>query len=74
VSEVSGRGVGLAAVLAAARDAHGNVEVDSAPGKGTQFRFTFQVPSLAPRRRPQTRRSLPPAVSAMLPVIKGEPS
>ena len=72
VSENSGRGVGLSAVLAAVTEAGGKVDVDSEPGKGTRFCFTFHVPTLNPRRRPRTRRSLPPAVSAMLPVIKGE--
>jgi two-component system chemotaxis sensor kinase CheA len=72
VTETSGRGVGLSAVLAAVTEAGGKVDVDSAPGKGTRFCFTFHVPSLNPRRRPSTRRSLPPAISAMLPVIKGE--
>ena len=72
VSQTSGRGVGLSAVRAAAAEARGTVEVDSEPGHGTRFTFTFSVSALASRRRPATRRSLPPVVSAMLPVIKGD--
>jgi nitrogen-specific signal transduction histidine kinase len=72
VSENSGRGVGLSAVLAAVNEVHGKVEIHSELGVGTRFVFTFHVPSLAPRRRPQTRRSLPPVMTAQLPVLKGE--
>jgi two-component system chemotaxis sensor kinase CheA len=72
VSETSGRGVGLAAVFAAVVDAHGRVEVRSELTRGTRFVFTFHMPSAAPRIRRATRRSLPPAVSAMLPVLKGD--
>jgi len=72
VSQTSGRGVGLAAVRAAAVEARGQVEIESEPGQGTRFTFTFSVSALNPRRRPATRRSLPPVISAMLPVIKGD--
>jgi two-component system chemotaxis sensor kinase CheA len=72
VSQNSGRGVGLSAVLAAVNQVHGKVEIHSELGVGTRFVFTFHVPSLAPRRRPQTRRSLPPVMTAQLPVLKGE--
>jgi len=72
VSQTSGRGVGLSAVRAAAAEVRGTVAVDSEPGHGTRFTFTFSVSALAARRRPATRRSLPPVVSAMLPVIKGD--
>jgi two-component system chemotaxis sensor kinase CheA len=74
VSETSGRGVGLAAVLAAVDEAHGRVDVQSERGTGTRFVFTFPVPSLAPRKRPGTRRSLPPPISAVLPVFQGDPT
>jgi len=40
-TETSGRGVGLAAVASACRDAGGTVEVDTIAGKGTLFRFAF---------------------------------
>jgi chemotaxis protein histidine kinase CheA len=72
VTETSGRGVGLAAVLAAVTDAHGRVEVHSELTRGTRFVFTFQMASAAPTVRRPTRRSLPPAVGAALPVFKGE--
>jgi two-component system chemotaxis sensor kinase CheA len=42
VTEVSGRGVGLDAVKAAAESLHGAVEFSSEPGKGT--RFAMRVP------------------------------
>jgi two-component system, chemotaxis family, sensor kinase CheA len=72
VSQTSGRGVGLAAVRAAAFEAHGTVAIESEPGHGTRFTFTFTISAVHPRRRPATRRSLPPVISAMLPVIKGD--
>ena len=72
VSETSGRGVGLSAVLAATREAHGQVDVHSEPTRGTRFVFTFTLPSPVARKRPGTRRSLPPPVSALLPVFKGD--
>jgi two-component system chemotaxis sensor kinase CheA len=72
VSETSGRGVGLAAVLAAVTEAHGRVEIHSELTRGTRFTFAFHVPSAAARMRRETRQSLPPAVSAILPVFKGD--
>lgn len=56
VTELSGRGVGLAAVEAACADLGGRVEVDSERGRGTTFRFCFP---LAGVRRPQ-RYTQPP--------------
>jgi len=41
VTDLSGRGVGLAAVLEAVHALHGAVSVDSAQGQGTTFRFIF---------------------------------
>jgi two-component system chemotaxis sensor kinase CheA len=41
VSEVSGRGIGLGAVLAETKALGGRIEVDSARGEGTTFRFVF---------------------------------
>lgn len=40
-NDISGRGVGLGAVVAACRSVGGFVEVDSTRGKGTTFRFAF---------------------------------
>jgi two-component system, chemotaxis family, sensor kinase CheA len=40
-TEISGRGIGLGAVLAACRAAGGDVEVETTGGKGTVFRFVF---------------------------------
>jgi signal transduction histidine kinase len=59
VSETSGRGVGLAAVRAAVEELGGGIEVDSAPGRGARFVFTFVIPSVAPRTRRWSQSSLP---------------
>jgi len=40
-SELSGRGVGLAAVASTCKAAGGRIEVKSERGKGTNFRFLF---------------------------------
>jgi two-component system chemotaxis sensor kinase CheA len=40
-SEMSGRGVGLGAVVSACRAAGGMVDVDTSEGKGSLFRFAF---------------------------------
>jgi two-component system chemotaxis sensor kinase CheA len=72
VSETSGRGVGLAAVFAAVTEAQGRVEVHSELTRGTRFVFSFRTPATAPRARRATRRSLPPAFSSVLPVLKGD--
>jgi two-component system chemotaxis sensor kinase CheA len=40
-TETSGRGVGLGATRAACRDAGGDVEIWTEPGKGTRFRFIW---------------------------------
>ncbi len=53
VSDISGRGVGLSAVLERCRALGGHVEVESRPGQGTSFVFTF------PRR--SNEHSLAPA-------------
>lgn|GEM_PF-1109886 len=44
VSEISGRGVGMSAVLAACVAEDGQVEITSEPGKGTLFAFSFRRP------------------------------
>jgi two-component system chemotaxis sensor kinase CheA len=72
VSETSGRGVGLAAVLAAVIEAHGRVEVHSEATRGTRFVFAFTPPSAAPRARRATRRTLPPPASPASPVLEGD--
>ncbi|HEX3758264.1 MAG TPA: ATP-binding protein [Kofleriaceae bacterium] len=43
VTEISGRGVGLAAIHDAARRLGGKIDVDSERGHGTRFRFTFDL-------------------------------
>jgi len=45
-TDLSGRGVGLAALRQSVRALNGVIEVDSAPGRGTTFRFTFNEAKL----------------------------
>ena len=50
VTELSGRGVGLAAVKEAVDDLNGRIEVKTEPGQGSLFRFRFPlagIPELA---------------------------
>jgi len=48
VSDISGRGVGLGAVLAVTKDLGGSVSIDSGPGRGTTFRMVFPVEAMSP--------------------------
>jgi two-component system chemotaxis sensor kinase CheA len=56
VSETSGRGVGLAAVREACACLGGKIEVDSERGRGTRFRFKFDL-----ERQPRTTSPIPRA-------------
>lgn len=47
-TEISGRGVGMAAVQCACHDLGGVVQVQSSAGKGTEFRFVFPTQLMAP--------------------------
>jgi two-component system chemotaxis sensor kinase CheA len=58
VSETSGRGVGMSAMLEACRALGGECTLESEPGQGTKFTFTLP---LAPT--PLSRRRFPPASS-----------
>jgi two-component system chemotaxis sensor kinase CheA len=59
VTETSGRGVGMSAVLAACARLHGKLVVDSEPGEGTRLRFVFPaldgdvLSSIAASRAPE---------------------
>ena len=44
VSETSGRGVGLSAVVAVVRELSGALELESEPGRGTRLTFWFATP------------------------------
>jgi two-component system chemotaxis sensor kinase CheA len=63
VTETSGRGVGMGAVLAACRALGGRVEVESQPGRGTCFRFRVprSVMHAPPGAPPSTL--IPPATA-----------
>ena len=49
-TELSGRGVGLAAVLASVQKLGGHIEIDGTAGTGTVLRF--HLPSVAPSADP----------------------
>jgi two-component system chemotaxis sensor kinase CheA len=49
VTDLSGRGLGLAALRAAARTEGGQVTIASRPGRGTSVRFDFPLEQLAER-------------------------
>jgi two-component system chemotaxis sensor kinase CheA len=55
-SEISGRGVGLAALRETVQNLGGSIEIDSTPGKGTCFVFSFEEQSIA---RSRLKGSLP---------------
>jgi two-component system chemotaxis sensor kinase CheA len=65
-TDVSGRGVGMAALRQVVQELGGTIEVESAPAQGTVFRFSFDerrvsnAPNLQPRR---PRASLMPSFS-----------
>jgi chemotaxis protein histidine kinase CheA len=46
VTEISGRGVGMAAVRAACRELGGEIEIDSEPSVGTTIRCVFPAPAM----------------------------
>jgi HPt (histidine-containing phosphotransfer) domain-containing protein len=48
VSLVSGRGVGMSAVAASARELRGEISITSRPGAGTCVRLSFPLSALAP--------------------------
>lgn len=48
VTEMSGRGVGMAAVMTECERLGGKVEVRSEEGSGTEFRFSFPIETMAP--------------------------
>jgi two-component system chemotaxis sensor kinase CheA len=58
-SEMSGRGVGLGALRQVVRDLGGAVDVESEPGRGTTFRFSFEEQATAAimLSRPRSRSS-----------------
>jgi two-component system chemotaxis sensor kinase CheA len=61
VTMTSGRGVGLAAVRAAASAAGGHIEVSSEPGKGTTFRVVLPESMLAAEELGFGASMLPPS-------------
>jgi len=45
-TEISGRGVGMSAILHAVKSAYGNIHIQSEKGKGTTMRIVVPVPEL----------------------------
>jgi signal transduction histidine kinase/HAMP domain-containing protein len=60
VTELSGRGVGLAAVRAGVLAAGGSIEVRTVPGNGTTFRFLLPLPALGWRAESDVDAAMPP--------------
>jgi signal transduction histidine kinase len=71
VTETSGRGVGLAAVLATVNELDGALAVHSEPARGTRFTFTFVIPSVAQRTRRWSHPTVPPVVNTA-PIVQGD--
>jgi two-component system chemotaxis sensor kinase CheA len=61
-SDVSGRGVGLAALRETVRDLGGSIEISSTPGKGTCFVFAFEEQSMT-----QSSRHGRASISSLMP-------
>jgi len=64
VSEISGRGVGLAAVAASVSERGGTVGVASEPGRGTRWILTLPLELARPLIAPPPPRSATPLVSS----------
>jgi signal transduction histidine kinase len=62
VSDLSGRGVGLAAAKEACERLGGYVAVESVPGRGTAFRFHLPIPDRGQSLRP-AEVSIPPRLT-----------
>ncbi|MGC4079506.1 MAG: ATP-binding protein [Rubrivivax sp.] len=56
VSEISGRGVGMGALLEATRELDGDIRMSSRPGQGTTARISFPSSSMAAFPRTSERR------------------
>lgn len=76
VNDISGRGVGLGAVLDSCRELGGSVTVKSELGAGTRFEFRFILPSFVPAPiRGQSKAPFPiSATVSKAPVSKGSAS
>jgi two-component system chemotaxis sensor kinase CheA len=67
VGELSGRGVGLSALRDVVDAMGGSIEVESTPGQGTTFRFSFdeaRAAATSPPTRPLRSSLLPIALTA----------
>jgi len=61
VTDISGRGVGMGALLEATRALGGRIEVDSTLGRGTAMRCVFPVSAMSPELINLMRPALPAA-------------
>ena len=61
---VSGRGIGMGAVLARVRQFQGEITVASRRGEGTCWRLVFPLTSLRPHESAETRDLHPPLSAA----------
>jgi len=64
--ELSGRGVGLSALRQAVQELDGEIDVESTPGTGTTFRFSFEDSRMIAASGPTTPR---PHRTSLLPFL-----
>jgi two-component system chemotaxis sensor kinase CheA len=65
VTDLSGRGVGLGALLETTEKLEGEISVESERGRGTTLRMSFPLFAMAPELASRPRRSLLPKQAAM---------
>ncbi|HNN96884.1 MAG TPA: ATP-binding protein [Pseudomonadota bacterium] len=67
----SGTGLGLAMVYGIVQQAGGGIHVESAPGRGTQFRIVFPLAAVRPQSSPPVQHSVPRGSETIL-VVEDE--